>query len=128
MCDCAVILLLFGILFDFLSIFKRDFDRFLTSVGGSRWSATNGLSAQMNCQQIKNREIFSSQGTDLQSGKSVGLGGQTDKVLTFRQTFLSRDRDYEGGGNVAGVRTSLEAEASIARLVHCRQVVGPKIG
>ena len=46
------------------------------------------------------REKILHRDTDLQSGESVGLGGQIDKVRAFRRTFQSHDKDLEGSGNV----------------------------
>ena len=67
----------------FLSIFKRDIDRIPDS----------GQDLQIACDKrivgtellFANCELreFPSQGTDLQSGKSGGLGGWIDRVLYF---------------------------------------------
>ena len=75
---------LFGLFCYFSVGFQgRDIDRFLTSVGGNSLSATNGLSVQINCSAKGGPRGNSSQGTDLQSGKSGRLGGRIDRVLDF---------------------------------------------
>ena len=94
LCECAVICY-FSVTFVW-RFFKRDVDRFLTSVGGNRLSATNGLSVQKSCLQIENWEKCASYSTDLQSGESGRLGGMDRQSSGPLTNIPVANRDYGG--------------------------------